>query len=201
MEANVQARLRTVSHPLHVRINHHPLLSGLTGEGYLLTSYVTVLKAYFYLYQQMEMRIKQFTDNYPIPFDYQSRLKLPWLLEDIAFFEEEALSVTELNAHPVDFPRITSIGQLIGVLYPIEGSTLGGQVVSQHIEKNLGLTHNKGARFFSGYGDETPARWKDFCSFANTIHRQSNQCQSAQDFTLLTFQKFEEVLDDYHRGS
>lgn len=192
----VQVRLRAVSHASHVRLNHHPLLAGLAGRAYSLSAYRTVLVAYYHLYQLLEMRIEQFIRVNRTPFDYSVRLKLPWLVDDLQFFNENP------HAHrpvpPLDFPEITGIGQLIGVLYPVEGATLGGQVISRHLFDKHGLT--QGARFFNGYGNVTQENWQQFCLFAESIGGDERQCQAAEAAALLTFNRFEEVLNAYHRA-
>lgn len=48
-----------------------------------------------------------------------------------------------------------------GVMYVIEGSALGGQVVSRHLRDKLGITPDQGGEFFFGDGPGTFARWKD----------------------------------------
>ncbi|WP_116787967.1 biliverdin-producing heme oxygenase [Flavobacterium psychrotrophum] len=50
----------------------------------------------------------------------------------------------------------------LGVLYVIEGSTLGGRVILKNINGVLGHDAEKGAAYFSGYGGQTGSRWKAF---------------------------------------
>ena len=194
----VQARLRRSCHPSHVRLNQHALLAGLTGAEYPLSSYRAVLVAYYHLYQNLEARIEQYMQSAQLPLDYGSRLKLPWLREDLLFLNVNPQS--ELPRQPIDFPEIENPGQLIGVLYPIEGACLGGQVVARHLAGNLGLSAGFGARFFSGYGAETAAQWLVFCQFAETIQNDPQLCHAAVETALQAFSKFEEVLDDYQRN-
>ena len=201
MEKSIQARLRAASHPSHVRINNHPMLESLTEKTFLLSTYRTILIGYFHLYGEMEMQIKRFTEHHPVSFDYSARTKLAWLEDDLHFLNGSSQIDFSSSASPIEFPAIQSIGQLIGVLYPIEGSTLGGQVISRHLKQNHGLTAQQGARFFNGYGTDTRALWEDFCRFADTIESDSEQYRSAEAATLLTFKKFEETLNEYHQSS
>jgi heme oxygenase (biliverdin-IX-beta and delta-forming) len=184
----VQVRLRRISHPFHVRINHHPLLVGLTEPEYPLSSYLFVLKSYFHLYAALELRIQQFLQAHPVSFSYE--LKQPWLQEDLIYFKADP------GVRPVIFPEILNMGQLIGVLYPLEGASLGGQVVSRQLKNNLGLTSSQGARFFNGYGADTALKWGEFCQFADTVQHDEALCQAAENSALLTFGKFEEALND-----
>ena len=69
-------------------------------------------------------------------------------------------------------PRPRTRAEAFGVLYVVEGATLGGQVLSRHLEETLGLGSANGARFFHGYGSRTGAMWQAFrkallaCPFA-----------------------------------
>lgn len=196
----VQARLRRVSHPFHVRINHHPLLVGLTCRNYPVSTYRTVLIAYFHLYEKLEMRIAEFLQRHTVQFDYSDRLKLPWIRDDLIFLNEDPLIDANLPAQGIEIPQIENVGQLIGVLYPIEGASLGGQVVSQHLKNNFQYSEAQGARFFNGYGDKTSEKWAEFCHFSDSIQGRTEQCKAAEDAALFVFNKFKEVLNDYYQS-
>ncbi|TDN37087.1 hypothetical protein A8B98_04965 [Hymenobacter sp. UV11] len=56
-------------------------------------------------------------------------------------------------------PPLASLPQLLGAMYVLEGSTLGGQVLARQLAK-AGLDLG---RYFTGYGALTGPRWKTFC--------------------------------------
>jgi heme oxygenase len=62
----------------------------------------------------------------------------------------------------VERPRPRTRPEGFGVLYVLEGATLGGQVLSRHLERTLGLGPGNGARFFHGYGSRTGEMWQSF---------------------------------------
>ena len=193
----VQIRLKKASHPCHVRINCHPLLADLISRENLQPSYCKVLVAYFHLYQKLETRVDEFLNSHSIPFDYSIRRKLSWLQDDLGFFKKDPYILSGLSL-PIDFPPIETVGQLIGVLYSIEGATLGGQVIASNLRKNHNLTINQGASFFNGYAEHTAKRWEEFCQFADSIQNDEDECKSVELATILTFSKFEELLNDCH---
>jgi heme oxygenase len=49
-----------------------------------------------------------------------------------------------------------------GSLYVIEGSALGGQVISRVLERQHGMTPADGAAYFHGWGASTGAMWREF---------------------------------------
>ena len=193
----VRTRLRNATHHYQVRLNQHPLLVGLTQPEYPLAHYRKLLSAYFHLYQPLEEQITQFLRRQSCSFNYVDRCKLPWLQKDLAFFHDVSLAPGHAPHKAMDLPEIDNVGQLIGVLYAIEGSTLGGQLISRSLAKHHGLTPNEGVRFFNGYGDRTANLWQDFIFFSDTIAGSELHSRAAEVAACQTFQLFNQVLDEY----
>ena len=57
-----------------------------------------------------------------------------------------------------------SVAFALGIMYVIEGSSLGGRVILKNISGALGHSEESGARYFAGYGGETGSHWKNFLS-------------------------------------
>jgi heme oxygenase len=51
---------------------------------------------------------------------------------------------------------------IYGYLYVMEGSTLGGQVITHALKQNPNLPHNLKTYYFNAYGHETRRKWLDF---------------------------------------
>jgi heme oxygenase len=181
--------LRKHTHAAHVALNHHPMLIGITQPGYSLPRYQALLAAYQPLYAGLEAAIEQCIRQYSPAFEYQTRRKLPWLMSDLAYFEQP---VTEKIA---DIPPINNLAELVGVLYVIEGSTLGGGMIARLITQHLGIDANRGGAFFNAYGADTEARWQAFCAFsevsADDPAHQRLAALRAED----TFRLFQQALD------
>jgi heme oxygenase len=96
-------------------------------------------------------------------FDYSTRQKTPRLTHDLLALgcSAEALATTPFCT---DLPALTTRERLLGCLYVIEGATLGGRVITQHLQNQLGLTPESACAFFAGYGAQTGTRWKAFCT-------------------------------------
>ncbi|HEX5084540.1 MAG TPA: biliverdin-producing heme oxygenase, partial [Blastocatellia bacterium] len=48
-----------------------------------------------------------------------------------------------------------------GCLYSLEISTLGGQIITRHLNRVFGVSPGSGCSFFHSYGDQTVAMWGD----------------------------------------
>ena len=195
-ESTLRTLLREATHHHHVQLNRHLLLAGLMQPNYPLNHYHTLLGTYYQLYALLEGRINAFLNDHPDAFDYSVRYKLPGLINDLAFLQIDPLALPPLSSSVTDFLTIETIGQLVGVLYVVEGSTLGGQMIAQVLAKNHGFTQDTGSCFFTGYGENTQPFWQRFIAFSDTLNGDKRQCQAAVEAACQTFQLFNQVLDD-----
>jgi len=82
---------------------------------------------------------------------------------DLAWF-----GVTELDDQRPMLPDMNDLPSLMGIMYVMEGSTLGGQLIARHIEVSLHLSPGQGDSYFRGHGDRTGTMWKEFCLMLKT---------------------------------
>ena len=193
-QSTVREMLRHATHPHHLRINRHPMLVELIQPDLSLLAYRKLLISYSHLYTSLEGRINQYLIQFSA-FQYEERNKLPWLMNDIGFFQNDLPVIDHGVQLDLALPEIESLGQLIGLLYTIEGSTLGGQVISRSLAEYHGLTCTGGACFFNGYGERTQMMWQDFLCFAESISGNASECCAAVDSACQAFQLFEQVIN------
>ena len=77
--------------------------------------------------------------------------------EDLRFFSSDPFSGTYAGPDLL----VSSQSHVLGGLYVMEGSTLGGQYIARHVEGILALTPGSGDSFFRGYGDATSRMWRE----------------------------------------
>jgi hypothetical protein len=142
---------------------------------------------------------KYLTDVETHPYHFEPRLRTQWLEKDRHVVLDELpsgrLSVgwpqvvfdtCEQRKFAVcRFDCVQTMAAAIGVQYVLEGSSLGGQILSRQLKNALGFTSHHGGCFFAGYGDETSARWKNFCFWAN--RQLVDDVQQAEEAALHTF--------------
>jgi heme oxygenase len=153
-------RLRQTTKGPHHLLDHHPLLAPLVTPTLDTQQYGNALAALHGIHAQAEPMILAFLDQHPGLFDYRSRRKLPALESDLAELGRQPM------AAQANFPAPQTVGALIGVIYTIEGSTMGGQVIARTIRQISGNTFP--LKFFSGYGDLSRHHWDEFLNFAET---------------------------------
>lgn len=93
-----------------------------------------------------------------------ARSRLGFVAEDLAWLDG-ALTPPA----PVQVPRClpeASLACAVGALYVIEGSALGGQVITPRLQRDLGLEPGRGASYFHGFGAQTGGMWREFRHWA-----------------------------------
>ena len=159
---------------------------GLTREDYRYW-----LERLHGLHAGLEAAIDPWSEALDI--DWESRRKTPWLRRDL---QALGRSEAELDGIPIcdALPALDSLGRAFGVLYVLEGSTLGGRLIAQALEKRLGLTAASGAAFFNAYGDQLLPRWQGFrqrlAAAATTQAVEQQMIGAARE----TFEAFEHWL-------
>lgn len=156
--ATLLQELRQATKKPHQALDQHTLLIALLGKQPTLAGYGDALAALHGIFAPAEAWVLDFLQERPGLFDYPAYPRLPALDADLA-----ALGRLPYPAS-VDFKPVRSMGALIGTLYPLEGSRLGGQVIARHLREHLGPGLPLG--FFSGDDAQSRRRWEEFQRFA-----------------------------------
>jgi len=85
-----------------------------------------------------------------------SRVKTPWLEQDLAYF-----GVTPLASRAF-VPATFDADEAWGWAYVLEGATLGGRTLYPAAAARWRLGPDTGARYLHGYGDATGRMWNAF---------------------------------------
>lgn len=88
------------------------------------------------------------------------RSRLGFVAQDVAFLGANVPSLPDQMA-PSCLPE-PGVAAAFGSLYVIEGSALGGQVITLRLQRDLGLVPGGGASYFNGFGERTGAMWREF---------------------------------------
>ncbi len=181
-------RLRQATKLPHHALDHHPILAPLVTPDLTLVQYGNALEALHGVQVHAEACILAFLEDHPGLFDYGSRLKLDAIESDLA-----ALGRIPIRLD-TKFPVPETIGGLVGVLYTVEGSTQGGQVIARTLrELPLGKLPMK---FFTVYGDLSRQRWDEFLQFADT-HCLDEEREIAVATAVSLFDAIKCHLDKY----
>jgi heme oxygenase len=127
--------------------------------------YKHLLLKFYRFYAPIEEAIGKLDWN-EVGYSYENRRKVPKLEEDLEFLGASGQR-DELEPW-TETPGIEDHASGLGVLYVLEGATLGGQIINRHLREHLGVEPGAGASFFSGYGPKTGEMWKEFAQLVDS---------------------------------
>lgn len=89
-----------------------------------------------------------------------------------------------------DVPLLDTAAKAFGAMYVMEGATLGGQVITRHLNQHLGLTPENGGSFFNSYGHRVGPMWKDFGAAVTAFSEKTGADDEIVDAAKETFDSF-----------
>jgi len=139
----------------------HALIENATGimePGLDLERYRAYLERTFGFYMVVERRLRQLVVWEALNLSATEREKLPLLAEDVVILGNlEPASIRGCTVAPV----FASTAEAVGGAYVLEGSTLGGRVISRRVVAALGPDAPRS--FLECYGANTGEQWRTFC--------------------------------------
>ncbi len=147
-------RIKTETADLHRQTEHSRLSLALMSEGVTEEDYAAYLARMRDIVAYYENSV--FSNLSEIIPDIEHRRKLHLLEADLAAYEEEV--------RPFSLPHSDSSTTLLGYMYVLEGSSLGGALIHKHLRSHIDVPGN----FFNCYGNDLSARWKSFLDIIGT---------------------------------
>jgi len=163
-------QLRAKTTDSHTNLEQLPVSISITSPDITNASYAHYLDLMYDVINQLETSIYPVIS--PIVTDLDSRMKLHLI-------EKDLVTLNHTKAHfstPFgDEAKLHSLPFAMGIMYVVEGSTLGGRYILKNIEAVLKLDDTNGALYFAGYGNKTGSTWKNFLNVL-TAYEQENDC-------------------------
>lgn len=158
-----------------------------------LPEYRVLLSDLFAIYLALETRMALVAALPHYLPDISNRWKISYLASDL-----RSLGIAAQNIkHCSPVPPIASVSQALGCMYVLEGSTLGGQILSREVLVHLKLTRANGCRFFSSYGSDVGSMWRRFTDALESYDRSNpNERPVILDSAVATFRFFYRHLSD-----
>ena len=97
----------------------------------------------------------------------------------------EGIEPVAMASHLAATLPLGDLAEVLGSLYVVEASALGGRVIAPHLKRTLGLGQGRGASYFHGFGGETSVMWDNFRVLTSLEIGESSRntvraCQSAR---------------------
>ena len=187
--ANLREHLRLVTRDAHLRLEAEVDFDGRLTS---LEIYRGFLEDFFRFIRPVEEALARL-DLTRFGIDYSSRRKLSWIEADLKDLGHSAESVETLPRFG-ELPHLTEPIEALGVMYVLEGSSLGRQVMLGKLAMRLNIRPDWAGHFFSGYGKETGAMWRSFVAVLNEAGKAPDAARLIESSALASFAAFEKCL-------
>ena len=186
-------KLKTATADVHKRLETAPVLKPFSETNISEEAYCVILKKFYGYFFPLEQLIENHTVIKHFLPDLEQRRKASLLKADLRFMSNSELSEITICS---DLPEVSSAAQAFGCLYVLEGSTLGGQLLTKVAKRSFDLQTDAGVLFFSGYKQETGSKWKSFRASLEAFNEKYNEESEIIESANLTFLKFYNWLND-----
>jgi heme oxygenase len=153
----------------HARMEALPFISALTRGELPLASYVGQLRAMAIIHATLGHELAQAEAGVLRSPTLDRPARLAHLRQDLGAFD--SMAIPDLKAAQLHVQRIATMirllraGQpadLLGVVYVLEGSSLGNAALLPDALRIQGLPASGGTRYYEGYGSDTVRNWQAF---------------------------------------
>ena len=151
-------RLREHTHENHKRLEAR---LDLLHAALSLDAYRALLARFYGFYVPVETCLAEMCQNSALDVQFPQRRKAHFLVQDLEIL---GLSRQQITALPLcaNGPALSVFPQALGCMYVLEGATLGGQLISRHLQSVHGISEENGGAFFHSYGPDVRIMWRAF---------------------------------------
>lgn len=164
--------LRSATAQSHLNLEALPVSSSIMNPNVTAEEYLLYLSLMYDIVKDAEENI--FRSLSTVITDLDERNKSNFLKSDLEFlvYQDTAQKFPLSGSLPGN-----SIAFSLGIMYVIEGSSLGGRVILKNISNTLGYDGDNGARYFTGYGGQTGSHWKRFLDMLQQYEAENNSSE------------------------
>jgi heme oxygenase len=162
----VRTRLQFAKADIHENLHRHPRFVRLVAGVLTMPEYSALLGRLYGFHWPLEIRLRAVSAGLlgePVgPIDPTARETALLLHADLLHL---GVSQPEIQAIPLcdKLPAVASPEEVVGCLYLIEGSGLGGKVMARKLDRLLGDQGRAGRQFLKGPPEPDPMHWPKFC--------------------------------------
>lgn len=189
---NFLEKLRSNTAAMHEALEQNRYSTALMSSTVSVNDYRVYLeKMYGFVVSFEEVVFPMLKDIFP---DIEAKQKCKLLAQDIEKLGGNIVTIPIFN-HSRMSGMYADTAAALGGLYVIEGSTLGGVVINNHLVKQLGEQVEGKSKYFTVYGDKTATTWRSFLTrfvaVAETLPGPDEVIEAAAD----TFEALNEWMN------
>lgn len=179
VSVSLHARLREATSQAHQQLES---LLGLLDSPMSYTRFVAVLMRFHGFHRVWEPALEQAlgNDSFTVP-----RRRLSLIEHDLRALDIDDLDIEALPVVPEAAQLCRTLDGALGSLYVMEGSTLGGRVITRRLMEDADWCPEEGLLYFHPYGDLTGERWRQTLALLELVPPERHE--AVVDGALETF--------------
>jgi len=196
--AGIRKRLREATLDVHQRLHGHDGFNAVATGEIDRADYRLLLARLWGFHRPYEAVLRQAASDGRTPSSLEGRGRCGMLEADLATLGATPASIADLpQCGSLRLPA--SRAGLMGAMYVVEGSTLGGLHLARALAPLFGSEAGEGRRFFLGYGERHGEMWRTFLGELEQCARSPADAEAVIDGALQTFEIFETWMADWRR--
>lgn len=198
MSNPVHKRLKKLTKPFHEELEECVFPKKLAAGKMTQGEYKNYMQVMHQFHSQTEPYFLEYSEWTEFGIEIHSRLRTQFLKEDL---KNLGISDPQPFRPGLNVRRPLNFAQSAGMLYVLEGSTMGGMILSKKADE-LFFDRLAGSctRYFSAYREETIPKWQQYCSFLNNYYISHPDSEddiiSGACICFMTVKRFLDALSD-----
>lgn len=157
---SLRNRLKSETKPFHRAVESAHYQRALSSGNLSLAQYARYLNILLGIHSQWETQCATYPDWAQYGIRIEERSRIPQLHMDLAHMGIAVAPAVGVSWMPGSF------AQAAGLMYVLEGSTLGGNILAERVPKIFaGQVAAECTHYFRAYGSETMRLWREYCDF------------------------------------
>jgi len=163
---------------------HSNLECVLAKRGYFdgREQYIQYLQRFLAFQEEAERALDTALTTEAVP-DWAARRRAHLARADLAMLGAPARHFPQLSGR---LPQIASAEQVLGIVYVLEGSTLGGAYLLRQLAP-LGITAVQGGSYLASYGSDRGKMWQRFLFTLEEAHLRQARAEVIAAAAVATF--------------
>ena len=186
--------LRSKTANSHQLIEQNSASQLLISKGVTIVQYADYLKSMYGFVYGFEKMVFPILKQHQL-LQINDRKKSHFIQADLALLNQTAAQ--PYVSDELFSTHYQTAAAALGGMYVLEGSTLGGQIISKHLSKVLGAAVAGKTTYLSAYANQTGAMWKSFLQLLCEEGASANNEYEIIDSAVNTFSLLNNCLSEY----
>ena len=198
-------RLRDETREMHAHVESLPFWAALQDGTLPREAYVLFLEAMLAVHEPLEQAADADSDAVLTAAWDRAAARVPLLERDLSYlWSEHPGGMSKALLHAIMLSEEVALrarrdpASLVGYLYVLQGSALGGLVLRPQVVRTFGLTGQEGVAYLGGSGHETRRSWTAFTEAMNAAVLEPDLQERVVDAALEAFEGIGRIVENLH---